>query len=83
MLQTFNVKRNDNNDIDKLKEYLEEQGSLEEVSYLCDDMIDSFVVKTTDGIMNILLCHVDQIRVEDKYIAILYRDSKVLNVELK
>lgn len=83
MLQTFNVKRNDNNDIDKLKEYLEEQGSLENVSYLCDDMIDSFVVRTIDGLMNIMLCYVDQIRVEDKYLAILYRDSKVLNVELK
>ena len=83
MLQTFNIKRNDNNDIDKLKEYLEEQGSLEKVSYLCDDMIDSFVVRTADGLMNIMLCYVDQIRVEDKYLAILYRDSKVLNVELK
>lgn len=83
MLQTFNVKRNDNNDIDKLKEYLEEQGSLENVSYLCDDMIDSFVVRTVDGLMNIMLCYVDQIRAEDKYLAILYRDSKVLNVELK
>ncbi len=83
MLQTFNVKRNDNNDIDKLKEYLEEQGSLENVSYLCDDMVDSFVVRTVDGLMNIMLCYVDQIRVEDKYLAILYTDSKVLNVELK
>lgn len=83
MLQTFNIKRNDNNDIDKLKEYLEEQGSLKKVSYLCDDMVDSFVVRTVDGLMNIMLCYVDQIRVEDKYLAILYRDSKVLNVELK